>query len=561
MLTGRGPLLSIDVGARSAETDRIDGVLSRYVGGRGVGTKLAHDRLPFDVDPLGPENALFFSAGPLQTTRTSFTGRLNCTAVSPLSDGLVSSNAGGFLSRPFANTGYGALKVTGESDRLLAVHVTDEGVSFEEVPELAGATVPEVTARVADRRGFDDDEAASHVACVGPAGENEVRFAAIVTSGGRVFGRGGLGAVMGSKNIKYLTFEGDAAPSIDVPDVAGEIHAAAAESDHVMKRQGTAGLTGFANEIEALPTRYFSERSFEGIDGISGERVAEKKYERGTCSSCAFACKLPTKDDESGLETEGPEFETVMAFGSNVGVDDIVDVMGANERCDALGLDTIECGAAVAAYLASEDAFGDADLVHDLVEKIASREGVGDLLAEGVARCHDDLGVPDWSMKGVAFPAHDGRRLNGQGLAYATSNRGADHLYGSMYVYEYPMVEQERALEPAGLEGKVDRLVRTENKKAVLDSAILCKFSRTTVESGQLPALLATTDEALQRLGERIVTLERDFNARRGFDRGDDDDLPYDLEGLESALDTYYRRRGWNPDGTVPPDRLAELEP
>ncbi|SEW14312.1 aldehyde ferredoxin oxidoreductase family protein [Natrinema salifodinae] len=556
MLTGPGPLLSIDVGARTAETEPIEGVRSRYLGGRGVGTKLVYDRVPFDVDPLGSDNAVVFSAGPLQASRTSYTGRLNCTGVSPLSDGLVSSNAGGFLSRPFLNTGYGAIEVTGASDRLLAVHVTDDGVEFEAVPELAGATVPDVTAHVEDEHGLD----ASHVACIGPAGENEVRFAAIVTSGSRVFGRGGLGAVLGAKNVKLLTFAGDAAPEVDGPDIGDEIRAAAAEADHVMKEQGTAALTAFADEIEALPTRYYGERSFEGVDGIAGERVAEKKYKKGTCSSCAFACKLPTRDEASGLETEGPEFETVMAFGSNVGVDDIVDVMSANDRCDALGLDTISCGAAVAAYLASEDAFGDAALVRDLIEKIAHREGVGDLLAEGVARCHDDLGVPDWSMKDVAFPAHDGRRLNGQALAYATSNRGADHLYGSLYVYEYPMVDQEKALPPDGVDGKIDRLVRTENTKAALDSAILCKFSRTTAADDRLPELLETTDEALQRLGERIVTLERDFNARRGFDRADDDDLPYEIEGLADALDEYYRRRGWNRDGTVPAATLDELE-
>jgi aldehyde:ferredoxin oxidoreductase len=341
--------------------------------------------------------------------------------------------------------------------------------------------------------------------------------------------------------------------------VQSDVHREAATADHIMKRQGTTSVTDLGNEVSALPTRYFSELQFEGVEGINGDRVEEKKYKKGTCSACAFACKLPTRDEESGIETEGPEFETVMAFGSNCAVDDIVAVMQSNERCDELGMDTISCGDTVAAYLASEDAFGDVDLVHETIERIAHREGVGDLLAEGVARCHGELGVENWSVKGLEFPGHDGRTLQGQGLSFAVANRGADHMYATFYAVEYPLVDKAEAMDPSGLDAKPERLVDRENHHAILDSGVVCKFSRGFVTDDRLSELLGASFAELMDVGSRIVDLERHFNNRRGFDRGDDA-LPYDLPGFDEALDDYYTARGWTADGVVPDSRLDGSE-
>jgi aldehyde:ferredoxin oxidoreductase len=545
MLHTEGPLLTVDVGDQRTETADIDDVLSEFIGGRGVGTKLAYDRVPFDADPLSPENSLFFATGPMQASNMSFTGRTNCTGVSPLTDGLLSSNAGGFMSRHLAGTGYSAVEITGESDELVIVHVRDEGVEFEAVPELAGATVPQVTEHVEG-----GDLTAENIAAIGPAGENLVRFASIMTTESRAFGRGGLGAVFGAKNVKAVTFAGDAAPEIEIDPVQMDVHREAATSDHIMKRQGTTSVTDYANEVEALPTRYFSELSFEGADGISGDRVEEKKFEKETCSACAFACKLPTRDEERGVETEGPEYETVMSFGSNAGIDDIVDVMQSNELCDTLGLDTISAGDVVSAYLSAEDEFGNADLIHDLVEKIAYREGVGDALAEGIDRVHADLGVENWSVKGMEFPAHDGRTLNGQGLGFATSNRGADHMYATFYAYEYPLVDPDSAFEPTGLDDKPPALVRQENKRALEDCGVVCRFSRDMLTDERYEALFDADFEDLLDVGARVIDLERRFNNERGFDRADDR-LPYDVDGFEAALDEYYEIRGWSEDGVA----------
>ena len=558
MLHAAGPLLTVDVSERTARRIDIDDVLERYIGGRGVATALAHDRIPFDADPFGPENRVYLAAGPLQLATTSFTGRMSMTGLSPLTDGLVSTNAGGYLSREFARTGISTLELVGESDDLLVVHVTDDGVEFEVAPELAEATVPEVSDHVDDSRGLGPE----HCVAIGPAGENRVRFASVMTYESRAFGRGGLGAVLGSKNVKAITFEGDDhpasadddRPASEIPDPpATEIHREAATSDDIMKRQGTTNNTESINENFSLPTRYFEEYEFEHAADIGGNAVEAKKYETASCSQCAYACKLPTRDRTESVETEGPEFETVYAFGSSQGVGDIVDVMKANELCDTLGMDTISAGVTVAAYLKSEGEFGNAELARDVTERIAySEEGdtLAALLAQGVHRAHEELGVDDYTVKGMEFAAHDGRVLHGQGLSYAVANRGGDHMYAGMLGPEY-----NGEIDPQGTLGKAEMLVELENRNAVRDSAILCAFAGDYVTDDRLAALLDHPYEELLAIGAETIERERHFNNRRGTDAADDD-LPYDLPDLEAAIEEYYEARGLEPDGTIPGDRI-----
>uniref|UniRef100_UPI003EBAE7CF aldehyde ferredoxin oxidoreductase C-terminal domain-containing protein n=1 Tax=Natronomonas sp. EA1 TaxID=3421655 RepID=UPI003EBAE7CF len=236
-------------------------------------------------------------------------------------------------------------------------------------------------------------------------------------------------------------------------------------------------------------------------------------------------------------------------------VDDIVDVMKSNELCDRYGLDAISCGNVVAAYLASEDEFGNVELVHELVEQIAFREGDGDLLAEGIDRFHEELGVENWTVKGLDFAAHDGRTLNGQGLSYAVANRGADHMYTTMYAWEYPLVANDEAFDPTGLDGKPAHVIEQENARALEDCGVVCRFSRGFMTPERFEKLFDAEYDDLVSVGSRVVELERHFNNQRGFDRGDDR-LPYELPDFETALDEYYELRGWNDDGTVPDDAL-----
>jgi aldehyde:ferredoxin oxidoreductase len=547
MLHAEGPLLTVDVTDRTAHETDIDDLLSETVGGRATATHLAHDRIPFDADPFGPENRAYLSTGPLQLSQMSFTGRMNMTSLSPLTDGLVSTNAGGYLSRNFAGTGISVLELVGASDELLAVHVTDDGVEFEAVPELEGALVPEVSDYVAEHRDLGPE----HCITIGPAGENLVRFASVMTFDTRAFGRGGLGAVLGAKNVKCVTFDGDAPPQVEIPSEAAQaIHRNAATADDIMKRQGTTSSTEWINENFSLPTRYFSEYHFEHAEDIGGNAVEAKKYKKGACSACAFACKLPTRDEESGLETEGPEFETVYAFGSNQGVGDVVDVMKGNKLCDDYGMDTISAGVTVAAYLASEDEFGNAELAREVTEQIARREGVGDRLAEGVHRVHEELGVDDMTVKGMEFAAHDGRVIHGLGLQYAVANRGGDHMYATMHTAGY-----RGDLDPEGTAGKAAALVEQENYCAFRDSAVACAFSRDYVDEAGYETLFDADYDDLLAVGNGVVERERHFNNKRGKTHADDA-LPYELPDLDSSVQEYYAERDWTDDGTVPDDRF-----
>jgi aldehyde:ferredoxin oxidoreductase len=546
MLHAEGPLLTVDVSDRSAERTTIDDVLEDTIGGRATATALAHDRIPFDADPFGPENRAYLSTGPLQMSRMSFTGRMNMTGLSPLTDGLVSTNAGGYLSRNFSGAGLSVFEVVGESNELLAIHVTDSDdgpeVRFEEVPELEGARTSAVSEYMDEHHGLGPENCIT----IGPAGENLIRYASVMTFDSRAFGRGGLGAVLGSKNVKCVTFEGESHPDIEIPNPpSADIHREAATSDDQMKRQGTTGGTEFINDNFSLPTRYFDEYHFESAANIGGDAVEEKKYKKGACSQCAYACKLPTKDEERGVETEGPEFETVYSFGSCQGVGDIVDVMISNELCDELGMDTISAGVTIAAYLKSEDEFGNAELVHETLEKVARREGIGDLLAEGVDRAHEELGVDNYSVKGMEFAAHDGRILHGQGLSYAVANRGGDHMYGGMLGLEY-----SGELDPEGTLGKAGILVEKENRNVVRDSGVVCAFAGDYITDDRLATLLETDYERLQEIGAAGIVRERHFNNQRGKDVNDDT-LPYEIPDLAAAVQEYYDERGWNDDGTV----------
>ncbi len=548
----KAPLLTIDVTDRTFERTNIDDILDDYLGGRGVGVKLAHDRIPFDADPYGPENRLFLATGPMQGSIMSFTGRMSATGLSPLTNGLASANAGGYLSRNFLSAGNSVVEITGASDELLALIVTDDGVRFEEVPDLEQATVFEVSEYMEEHFDITSD----HLATIGPAGENGVRFASIMTYDHRAFGRGGLGAILGSKNVKTIAFDGDYESKLDLPDIQKLVDHEAATVDHPMKEMGTAFEVEWMNDDISLPTQYYERTEFEeGYQGISGERVKEKKYKKGACSQCAFACKVPTRDEETGLETDGPEYETVFAFGSNALVDDIVSVMKSNDLCDMYGMDTVSAGVTISAYLKANDEFGNSELIHELLEKIAYREGEGDLLAEGVGRVHDELGVKNWTMKNVEFAAHDGRMNWGLSLSYCVANRGADHMYSSMNLHDYLVAE-----EPESLEGKAPITIETENQKAINDSAVFCRFSRDYVvqtwegedKRERWEELLDASYDELMDVGHRIITLERHFNNQRGFDVEDDDTLPYEIPGIRDAIEEYYELRGWNEEGVVP---------
>ena len=262
--------------------------------------------------------------------------------------------------------------------------------------------------------------------------------------------------------------------------------------------------------------------------------------------------------NETVTASESEQLEPISLSAAVQGaVDDVVDVMQSNELCDRYGMDTISCGNVVAAYLDSEDEFGNAALIHETVKKIAHREDEGDLLAEGIDRFHEALDVENWTVKGLSFAAHDGRTLNGQGLSYAVATRGADHMFTTMYYYEYPLVVSDEALPKDTLEGKPEMVLRQENARATEDCGIICRFAFSHMTPDRIGTLLDEDYDDLLDVGSQVVELERHFNNQRGIDRADDT-LPYDLPDFETALETYYELRGWSEDGTVPDDHVAE---
>jgi len=381
MLHSTGPLLSIDVGERTTVETDITEVQERYIGGRGVATRLAHERVPFDADPLGPENRAVFTTGPMQASQMSFTGRTNCTALSPLTDGLLSSNAGGFVSRHLAATGYGAIELAGASDELVVLHVRDDGVEFEAVPGLAGATVSETTDYLDDEHDIPSDR----TAVIGPAGENEVRFASIMTTEERAFGRGGQvgrGPRIEERQGRHVRRRFGARPrdqrdrQRDPPRGRhrGPHHERAGDGggDGPRKRDGRVAVVLLLRAL--LRGRRGDQRR-----GRRGEEVQEGNLLQRARSP---ASSRPATR-RAASRPKAPSSRWRWRSARTRGVDDIVDVMESNRLCDEYGLDAISAGNTIAAYLAAEDEFGNRELIWDLVDKIAQRDGVGDQLAEG----------------------------------------------------------------------------------------------------------------------------------------------------------------------------------
>lgn len=277
MIHAIGDLLKIDLTERTWQTTPTDHEPERLIGGHGVATKLAHDRIPF-----GPENCVYLSTGPLHISRMSFTGRMNATTLSPLTNGLLSTNTGDFIRRNVADTGYVCIEFIGASEELLAVHVTDEDVRFEPVPDLTGVIVSETTAGMNERHGLK----AENLATVGPAGENGVRYASLMTSDTRAFGRGGIGALLVSKRLKTVSFAGDSRPEFTLPDeaITQDAHRHAATKDHIMKQQGTTSGMDHENDIFSLLTQYLERMLFDKLtEGIYYNTVESKQIKRGTC--------------------------------------------------------------------------------------------------------------------------------------------------------------------------------------------------------------------------------------------------------------------------------------
>ncbi|MEM3738721.1 MAG: aldehyde ferredoxin oxidoreductase family protein [Thermoplasmata archaeon] len=579
-----GKLLRVNLTEKTAKVEKLDEeILRNFIGGRGLGAKLLFDEVKPETEPLSPENKLIFTVGQLTATGAPTGGRYSITSKSPLTGTIFDSNSGGHFGLEIKKAGYDAIVIEGKAEKLTYLFLNDENVRFEDASSMAGLDTHSTTEKV-----LSETNEKAKVACIGPAGEKLALVSCIINDKHRAAGRGGLGAVMGSKKLKAIAVLGSGTPVITHPDrfeaakkLALEAIAKNPVTKDALPNYGTAILVNIINEIGALPTRNYQEGTFKDADAISGETLRERIFvRRSACAHCPIACGRVTK--AGGEEGEGPEYETVWAFGADCGINDIEKIALANYKCNRYGLDTISTGATIACAMELSERgvitdyirFGNADTVLQLIDKIANLEGIGEKLAKGSLRFAKEYGAEEYSMsvKGLELPAYDPRGVQGMGLSYATSNRGGCHLRGYMTAPE--VLGNPYMTDRLKTEGKAGLTVLLQNISAAVDSLVLCRFSQFGLNPEHYAEMLSAatgveyTDTDLLLVGERIYNLERLYNVRAGVVK---DTLPKRLlteklkEGhskgyvveLETMLKQYYEIRGWDENG-VPKEETVK---
>ena len=601
--------LRLDLSRRTCSEEELPAdVVRAYLGGRGLGAYLALRERLFEVEPFAPENLLIFAPGPLTGTGAPASGRYSVTSRSPLTGTVFDGNSGGNFGNALRRLGWDYLIVTGALDEPgyvtigldAAAEVSPAGPGLAEPLDGAGGALLRPAAGLwgtdvpASLERLRELYPKCEAAVIGPAGERGVLFASIVNNRGRSIGRGGLGAVMGAKRLKALVLggHGEHKPPVADPERLAFI---VYEAEKLLKANpitstalpefGTSVLVNVLDQAGALPTRNHRESRFEGAAAISGEALKRDHVQRrSACRGCIIGCaRRSTAGGESG---EGPEYESIWAFGAECGVSDLTAIVQANYACNRAGMDTITMGVTIACAMELTDLgllpggprFGDARAIIALAEATAAGEGLGAELGLGSARFAALHGRPELSMsvKQLEMPAYDPRGMKAQGLAYATSNRGGCHLRANMLGPEIlgvpKMVDRFATLGKAGL------LINLQNLNAVLDSLSVCKFTAFAMKEDyyarQLSAVWGETVEPqeLLQLGERIWNAERLFNLAAGFTRADDTLPPRLLHepvpagpsagqvvDLPPMLDEYYISRGWDAGGVPSAAKLERL--
>ena len=455
---------------------------AKFLGGKALSAKILWDELEPGIDPLSPDNMLIFMTGPLNGSNAPCSSRYNVTTKNVLTGGIASANSGGDFGLRLKSAGYDGLIVRGAADKPVRIDIDDDDVTIGDATALWGMNAEEV------QEGFDR---AVGTMAIGPAGENLVRFAAILC-GERAFGRCGVGAVMGSKRLKLVTAKGTKRPTLHNRDAAKE---AIKNWVKILKKHsvtgthlptyGTAGLVSATHATHTLGTRNFQRGTYDKYHTISGEYLAEKKLVKNTgCTSCPIRCGRIV--EYKGKKIKGPEFETLGLMGANLENSDMDKIIEWNYLCDVHGMDTMSCGSTLACAMElAEDgklngsglAFGKTDAVSDVIDKIARREGVGDDLAEGSMRLAAKYGKPDAAMhsKGLELAAYEPRGAVGHGLGYATANRGGCHINGGYLVYLEALGQV--TMNPLTTKGKAELTVMQQNLMEAISAAGNCIFT------------------------------------------------------------------------------------
>lgn len=574
-----------------------ENLIKRYLGGRGLATKYISMEIDPKVDPLSTENKLIFANGLLTGTSAPTGGRYMVVTKGPLTGTIASSNSGGFFGAELSHAGYILLIIEGKAKSPVYISIKDDEVKINDASGMWGMSTHQVTDTILEKFG----ESNARVACIGPAGEKLSMIACIINDKNRSAGRTGVGAVMGSKNLKAVVVKGTA--KIEFQDkekfmgvVKNKIEIIRKNSvtGEGLPKLGTKVLDSIINQNGLYPTKNFQFGTFNQIDEVNGEALVEKGYlkKNVACYACPIACgrKVTLPNGKMG---EGPEYETGWAYGADCGVDDLIAITEANFLCNELGLDTISAGATIACamelyekgYIPKEDLqkgpelnFGSSEAVVYYTKAMGMREGFGDKLAEGSFRLAFTYGHPELSMsvKKQELPAYDPRGVQGHALEYATSNRGGCHVRGYMIAPEILGIPEK--LEPQALEGKAQWVKIFQDLTALIDSSGLCLFTSFALGADDYKDLInAATGynfatEEILGIGERIWNLERKFNLNAGIfptedklpDRFLNEPLPDGPQKgavvhLDKLLPEYYKIRGWSEKGILDENKIREL--
>ncbi|TFV95450.1 aldehyde ferredoxin oxidoreductase [Oxalobacteraceae bacterium OM1] len=576
-----------------------------YIGQRGLATKYFVAEVDPQVDPLSPENKLIWATGPLTGTMASTGGRYSVITKGALTGAIACSNSGGYFGAELKMAGWDMIIVEGKAAAPVYLHIEDDKAELRDASWLWGKTVWETEPAL--RKAHQDPML--RISSIGRAGETGCLYAAVVNDLHRAAGRSGVGTVMGSKNLKAIAVRGtlgvgnirDPLAFMQSTAAAKKVLADNAVTGQGLPKFGTQVLMNVINEIGAMPTRNHRDVQFEGAKDISAEAMAQPRPTDGkpnlvtnqACFGCTIACGRISKVDETHYTVEnkpqywgasgGLEYEAAWALGSANGVNDLDALTYANFICNEDGMDPISFGATVGAVMELYDMgvlteeqvgidarFGNPRALTYFAEITARGEGFGKEIALGSKRLCEKYGYPELSMsvKGQEFPAYDSRGIQGMGLTYATSNRGACHLRS--YTVASEVLGIPVKTDPLSTDGKPELVKAFQDATAVFDSAGVCIFTTFAWTLADLqPQLQAACDESftmerLALIGERVWNMERDFNNRAGFTRADDTLPPRLLNeparvgpakglvnGLPRMLPEYYRIRGWTPEGTL----------
>ena len=575
-----------------------------FLGERGLATKYLMENMDPSADPLGPDNVLIFATGPLSGTMASTSGRYAVVTKGPLTGAIACSNSGGKFGAELKFAGYDLLLLEGRAERPVYLHIVDDSVEILPADEIWGRSVWDTDAWLKQRH----QDPQLKVAAVGVAGERGVKFACVVNDLHRAAGRSGVGAVMGSKNLKAIAVHGSVGVKVDDPK---RFMRAVKETKAVLwdnagraelERVGTNAMIDVMQEFGGLPTRNFQEVQFEGVENINPSAMSARKPNGHTnlltnkaCFGCTIACGRIAHIDKEHFTvvnrreywhaSGGLEYETAYAFGPVVGVDDLDALTFAGYMMNEHGMDPISFGVTLAAamelyemgVITKEDTggvaldFGSAEALSVMAEKTGKHEGFGQVLGLGSKRLCEKYGHPELFMgvKGQEFAGYDSRALQGMGLGYATSNRGACHLKHDMFAED---------MEDQTGQGKAKPCKDSQDRVAAVDSTGLCLFTTGAWGLEEFAAQLDAacegewTAERLTMVGERVWNLERQFNLAAGLTRADDT-LPRRLldtpapsgtakgrvNELDVMLPEYYEARGWTPDGEPTTQTLQRL--